>query len=443
MLLNSRGDVVLSRTFREGYSIRVLAETFRNELIATKKEARCPINIINHLCYIHMNLSDLFIVLVSNANVNCLSAVQFGIRLLQLIVAYYRRVDETTLKQNFVTLHALIDEAVDYGYPQITDSEAFQDFITPYGLNDNTVKAAPKAEVVSKKLTGEVPWRADGLIYRVNEMFVDVLEDMNLLMSPSGEILQSDVIGRIVVNNFLSGMPQCNLILNRRAYGEEHGTNSSAADQDGAIEPLGAVTATSSVAKLEDVTFHTCVRLNKFDEAQNISFIPPDGEFTLMKYRTKMDVHAPMSITSVHVEEASKTRIIIEFVLKCNSSEQESTEINVRIPCPTNTASAKPKVSRGKAAYDPKEGGIVWSISKMKGGEEHTFSCEVIQIAPTDEATVALWSRPPINIKFKCISKSLTGLHIDELKVHEPIFLYQPNKWVRYTTQAGQYECRI
>ncbi|EPY27226.1 AP-2 complex subunit mu-1 [Strigomonas culicis] len=437
LLLNSRGDVILSRTFREGYSVRVLAESFRNEMIATKKHARSPINIINHLCYIHMDLSDLFLVLVSNANVNCLCAVQFGIRLLQLIVAYFRKIDETTLKQNFVVLQALIDEAVDYGYPQITDSEAFQDFITPSGINENSIKMAPKAEVISKKLTGEVPWRNDGLIYRVNEMFIDVLEDINLLMSPSGEILQSDVIGRIVVNNFLSGMPQCNLILNRRAYGD-----SNATDSESPIEPVERVSGLNA-AKLEDVTFHTCVRLNKFDEAQNISFIPPDGEFTLMSYCAKMDVRPPMSITSVHVQEASKTRIVIEFVLKCNSDEQESTDISVRIPCPTNTASAKPKVSRGKAVYTAKEGCIVWTIPKMRSGEEHSFSCEVIQIAPTNESSVSLWARPLINIKFKCVSKSLTGLHIDELRVHEPVFFYQPNKWIRYTTQAGQYECRI
>lgn len=35
---------------------------------------------------------------------------------------------------------------------------------------------------------------------------------------------------------------------------------------------------------LEDVTFHQCVRLGKFDTDRTISFIPPDGEFILMKY---------------------------------------------------------------------------------------------------------------------------------------------------------------
>ena len=39
---------------------------------------------------------------------------------------------------------------------------------------------------------------------------------------------------------------------------------------------------------LEDVTFHQCVRLGKFDADRTISFIPPDGEFVLMKYRIQV-----------------------------------------------------------------------------------------------------------------------------------------------------------
>lgn len=35
---------------------------------------------------------------------------------------------------------------------------------------------------------------------------------------------------------------------------------------------------------LDDCTFHRCVRLGKFDSDRVISFIPPDGEFDLMKY---------------------------------------------------------------------------------------------------------------------------------------------------------------
>ena len=37
--------------------------------------------------------------------------------------------------------------------------------------------------------------------------------------------------------------------------------------------------------ELEDIKFHQCVRLARFDNDRTISFIPPDGNFDLMTYR--------------------------------------------------------------------------------------------------------------------------------------------------------------
>lgn len=35
---------------------------------------------------------------------------------------------------------------------------------------------------------------------------------------------------------------------------------------------------------LEDVTFHQCVKLHRYDLDKTIMFIPPDGEFQLMTF---------------------------------------------------------------------------------------------------------------------------------------------------------------
>ena len=42
--------------------------------------------------------------------------------------------------------------------------------------------------------------------------------------------------------------------------------------------------------ELEDVKFHQCVRLSRFENDRTISFIPPDGEFELMSYRLNTHV---------------------------------------------------------------------------------------------------------------------------------------------------------
>jgi AP-2 complex subunit mu-1 len=64
---------------------------------------------------------------------------------------------------------------------------------------------------------------------------------------------------------YLSGMPDCKLGLNDKLQ-------------------LNA-TKTTAIA-LDDVQFHQCVKLSKFDTDRSITFVPPDGDFELMRYRT-------------------------------------------------------------------------------------------------------------------------------------------------------------
>ena len=52
----------------------------------------------------------------------------------------------------------------------------------------------------------------------------------------------------------------------------------------------------SKSVELEDVKFHQCVRLSRFENDRTISFIPPDGEFELMSYR--LNTHVGGSVLS-------------------------------------------------------------------------------------------------------------------------------------------------
>jgi AP-2 complex subunit mu-1 len=39
------------------------------------------------------------------------------------------------------------------------------------------------------QVTGQIGWRREGIKYRRNELFLDVLEYVNLLMSPQGQVM--------------------------------------------------------------------------------------------------------------------------------------------------------------------------------------------------------------------------------------------------------------
>ena len=72
-----------------------------------------------------------------------------------------------------------------------------------------------------KKVTGQIGWRREGIKYRRNEIFLDVLENVNLLMSPQGQVLSSHVAGRIAMKSYLSGMPECKFGLNDKIIGDK------------------------------------------------------------------------------------------------------------------------------------------------------------------------------------------------------------------------------
>merc|ERR1711957_761964 len=81
--------------------------------------------------------------------------------------------------------------------------------------------------------------------------------------------------------------------------------------------------ASNSSIILDDCTFDKCVRLGRFDSDRSISFVPPDGEFELMRYRVTENVELPFKITpSIHSH--GRTRLEITVTVKANFEAKQS-----------------------------------------------------------------------------------------------------------------------
>lgn len=65
--------------------------------------------------------------------------------------------------------------------------------------------------------------------------------------------------------------------------------------------------------ELEDVKFHQCVRLSRFENDRTISFVPPDGEFELMSYRLTTAVK-PLIWVEACMEKYAHSRV--EYMVK-------------------------------------------------------------------------------------------------------------------------------
>ena len=107
----------------------------------------------------------------------------------------------------------------------------------------------------------------------------------------------------------------------------------------------------SKSVELEDVKFHQCVRLSRFENDRTISFIPPDGEFELMSYRLNTHVKPLIWIESV-IERHAHSRV--EIMVKAKSQfKRRSTANNVEIviPVPNDADSPKFKTTIGSYSF--------------------------------------------------------------------------------------------
>jgi len=191
---------------------------------------------------------------------------------------------------------------------------------------------------------------------------------------------------------------------------------------------------------IDDCTFHRCVSLTQYDVDRTISFIPPDGEFELMKYRITQNVNLPFTLTQVTVREHGKSRVEYDITLKGNfSSKLFAANVVATIPTPNNAAKSSITVGLGHAKYNAAKNAIVWKIKKFPGGVSYSLRGEVKLAASISEKQ---WSRPPITLSFQVPMFTASGLNVRFLRIFERSN-YETTKWVRYMTRAGQYQIRI
>lgn len=111
-------------------------------------------------------------------------------------------------------------------------------------------------------------------------------------VNASGNVVRSEILGAVKMKCYLSGMPELRLGLNDKVMFESTGRSQSPCS---ILHPdPNNLTFGNSIAgkaiEMEDVKFHQCVRLSRFENDRTISFIPPDGEFELMSYRLSTPV---------------------------------------------------------------------------------------------------------------------------------------------------------
>ncbi|XP_066922107.1 AP-1 complex subunit mu-1-like [Clytia hemisphaerica] len=413
-ILDLKGKSLISRNYRGDITSNSIEKFLPLVLEQEEESVPTPIVVWGDVTFVYIKYNNLYIVASTKINANVALIFTFLHRLVQVLIEYFKELEEESIRDNFVLIYELMDEIMDFGYPQTTETKILQEFITQ---QSHKLEAAPRPPPA---VTNAVSWRTEGLKYRKNEVFLDVIESVNLLVNTNGNVLRSEIVGSVKMKVYLTGMPELRLGLNDKVLFENTGRSKSKA------------------VELEDVKFHQCVRLSRFENDRTISFIPPDGEFELMSYRLNTHVKPLIWIESV-IEKHSHSRV--EYMIKAKSQfKKRSTANNVEIiiPVPQDADSPKFKTTIGNVKYAPEKNAVVWNIKSFQGGKEYLMRAHFGLPSVESEETE---SRKPIAVKFEIPYFTVSGIQVRYLKIIEKSG-YQALPWVRYITQNGDYTLR-
>mmetsp|Transcript_21948 Transcript_21948/g.25372 ORF Transcript_21948/g.25372 Transcript_21948/m.25372 type:complete len:427 (+) Transcript_21948:134-1414(+) len=421
LVLNQKGDIMISRQYRDDVS-RAAADSFRLQVIAAKETGtQAPVKRIENCSFLYTRHLNMYFVALTRSNVNPALVFEYLFQKIRILKAYLGEdFDENSMRNNMTLIYELMDETMDFGYPQNCAVDVLRLYIN---LGNVRPQDEPDTSQLTSQITGAIDWRREGIRHKKNEVYIDVLESVNLLLSSTGQILRNEVTGQVQMNTKLTGMPECKFGLNDKLVIEKE----SSQNRKPGVE-------------IDDCTFHRCVRLGKFDADRTITFIPPDGEFELMRYRVTDNINLPFRIIPIFREHQGQNRLSINMKVIANfASTLFATHVVVKIPVPKNTAKTKIKTSFGRAKYEPEQHAIVWRVKRFPGCSECVFGADV-DLMPTVRHKA--WSRPPINVDFQVPMFTASGVHVRFLRVYDKSG-YHTNRWVRYITKAGGYQVRI
>jgi AP-3 complex subunit mu len=457
-ILSPVGEVLIERHFRGVVTSRSVCETFweaasqninhhggvssSNRLFNLAIDSLPPVMEVpevdqGSLYLITIVRDGLSYLAVCPAEVSPLLIIEFLHRIADIFVEYLGEpADEAAIKENFSLVYQLLEEMVDYGWPLTTEPNALKGLIRPPAsvMSKLLMQTAIVSEELPSGTVSSIPWRAANVFYSNNEIYMDIIEEVDAIVDPAGLVVSSDVSGSIVCQSQLSGVPD--LLLTFK-------------------EPQ----------LIDDCSFHPCVRYSRFEKDQVVSFVPPDGTFTLMRYRISPDkarsfvppiyCHSQWSLSSTE-GQPSKGRLSLQVGLASLSTLVLSPSrkgpfqienVAVTIPLKATKSTVNFTVSVGSVLYDEASKVARWTLGSLEASStttRATLTCSFEAASQPKKGGAysesAMDSPPNLSLHWKIPLASVSGLTVSGLSVTGET--YRPYKGVRNITQSGNFQVR-
>eukprot|EP00300_Choanocystis_sp_HF-7_P037823 c54170_g1_i1.p1 GENE.c54170_g1_i1~~c54170_g1_i1.p1 ORF type:complete len:438 (+),score=101.44 c54170_g1_i1:61-1314(+) len=410
-IINNSGEIIIEKHY-QGVLSRTVAEQFWAEIVAAPSRADVlPIITTTSHYLAHILKDDIYFVAVLENETSPLFVFDFLQRIIDIFQDYFGSVNEASIKEHFVSVYSLLEEMMDSGMPMTTEPNVLKELVRPPASFLAKVAAVGSgvpttADALPEGQLSNVPWRKIGVKHTSNEIFFDISEEVDAVIDASGMAVNFAIAGVINMNVHLSGMPDLTLIFKNPRL-------------------------------LEDVSFHPCVRLARFEQERVVSFVPADGESELMRYRVNQQTQLPLYCKPQISYSGDHGLVNVVCGTRPMATDIKVDDVTVIIPFPKAISSANLEASVGKVKYDEISKTATWTIGGMSKSAAKIPTLTGSIILPSG---VVVEGNPNVRLQFKFPTTAISGLEVATLGVAYET--YKPYKGVRAFTTSGNFEIR-
>jgi len=431
-ILAPNGHTIVHKDYR-GDIPKEASETFVRNIV--EKADTSPIFHVDGVNYLCVRKNGLFFMCTTLQNVAPAFVIELLTQLTKVCKDYIGVLNEESLRKNFTLIYELADEIMDFGYPQSAATAELQAYVfnepapvssSPGQSRLPTLKSTPKT-MSSKAVHKPIALRDSGRGDK-NEIFVDVIDRISATFNASGQVRTFSIDGSIQMKSYLSGSPELHLALN----------------DDLVISSSGK--AGYGLVELDNVNFHECVNLEKFEQERMLVLEPPHGEFVLMNFHIgslRHEGQIPFRITPVlqpltDYKQELRLQVHAEFADKYHGAN-----VKLQLTVPKSSTGTSVELAPGAKGQsfeiDDATKVVTWNIRKFVGGSVHSISCKFVTGAGSNPRK----EMGPISMNFEIPMYNVSQLQVQHLKIVERNKSYNPHRWVRCLTHADSYVCRV
>jgi AP-3 complex subunit mu len=167
---------------------------------------------------------------------------------------------------------------------------------------------------------------------------------------------------------------------------------------------------------LECVQLHRCVRIHRFQRDKIVSFVPPDGKFTLLRFRIPGSGSLPIVVTPQIELKAGKC--MVKVTVTCGPGVKSIERLALEVRFPRRTMAFNLSCNIGKLVPDEITKLLQWNIGKLTDKKSAELEGHVVLPRDFDDDTKAV-----IKALFEIKNFSSTGLRIESLSIHNAKYI--------------------